>query len=87
MHTRILFGTGVVLAGLLLAPTTSWAQGVGFIAASHGQVEIQAAGTTSFAAATIDREVSIGDTIPTGPASAVKILPADETILTLVEST
>ena len=87
MRTRIVFGTGVVLVGLLLAPTPSWAQGVGFIAAIHGQVEIQATGTTSFAAATIDREVSIGDTIRTGPASAVKILLADETILTLGEST
>jgi hypothetical protein len=44
-------------------------------------------GETSWAAAAIDRDIEVGDTLRTGPASAAKVLLIDETILTLGEST
>ncbi len=77
----------VAFAAALLISTGASAQTVGFVAGTQGTVEVQARGGTSWAASAIDQDVSIGDTIRTGPDSAVKILLADETILTLGEDT
>jgi hypothetical protein len=44
-------------------------------------------GEASWAAAAIDRDVEVGDTLRTGEESAAKVLLVDETILTLGEST
>ncbi len=71
----------------LLISTGASAQVVGFVAATQGNVEVQAKGGMSWAASVVDQDISIGDTIRTGPDSAVKILLADETILTLGEDT
>ncbi len=79
---------GLVLAiGMLASPGLAGAEPVGFIAAFEGSVEVQAAGGMSWAAAALDRDLEIGDVVRTGPASAVKMLLADETILALGEST
>jgi hypothetical protein len=72
---------------LLFPLGRTWAQPVGFVAALEGDVEVLATGTTSWTAAAVDRDVEVGDTIRTGPGSAVKILLIDETILTLGEET
>ncbi len=79
---------GLVLAiGMLASPGLAGAEPVGFIAAFEGSVEVQGAGSMSWAAAALDRDLEIGDVVRTGPASAVKMLLADETILALGEST
>ncbi len=71
--------------GLLAMPAA--AEEAGFIAAVEGTVEVQPAGSTTFALAAVDRELSVGDTLRTGPDSAVKVLLVDDTILTLGEET
>ena len=79
---------GLVLAiGMLATPGLAGAEPVGFVAAFEGSVEVQSAGSTSWAAALLDRDLEIGDVVRTGPSSAIKILLADETILALGEST
>jgi hypothetical protein len=60
---------------------------VGFVAALEGDVEVLPTGETSWAAATIDRDVEVGDTLRTGPGAVAKVLLIDETILTLGEET
>ena len=77
----------VAIAVALLISAGASAQTVGFVAATQGNVEVQAKGGMSWAASVVDQDISIGDTIRTGPDSAVKILLADETILTLGEDT
>ncbi len=88
--TRVPFGLPVatLLTLALLAPL-GWARAepVGFVAAFEGSVEIQAAGSTSGAAAVLDSELALGDTLRTAPSSALKLLLADGTALTLGEST
>ena len=76
-----------LLAAALLAATPAGAQEAGFIAALEGTVEVRPAGSGTFALAAVDRELSVGDTLRTGPDSAVKVLLADDTILTLGEET
>jgi hypothetical protein len=87
MSTRDRATPIIALAASLLISGGAWAQTVGFVAGTQGDVEIRADGATSWAASSIDQNVSVGDTIRTGPDSAVKILLADETILTLGEDT
>jgi hypothetical protein len=82
-----LAATLILALGVLSAPRQVSAEPVGFVAATVGSVDIQAAGTTSWAAALVDRDIELGDTVRTGPASAIKMLLADETILALGEST
>ena len=77
---------GVGLMALTIGAGYASAEPVGFVAALDGNVEIQAGGATSWAAAAVDQEVSIGDLIRTGDASAIKILLADDTILSIGES-
>jgi hypothetical protein len=77
----------LALAALGLPPATAGAQALGFVAAGQGTVEIRSASAAAFEAARIDREVQLGDVIRTGPASAAKIVLADDTILTVGEST
>lgn len=85
---RMRLVAGLVLAiGMLASPGLAGAEPVGFIAAFEGSVEVQGAGSMSWAAAALDRDLEIGDVVRTGPASAVKMLLADETILALGEST
>jgi hypothetical protein len=79
--------TLTLAAGIFSAPGQAWAEPVGFVAAVVGSVEIQPTGTMSWAAAMVDRDIELGDTVRTGPASAIKMLLADETILALGEST
>ncbi len=76
-----------LVIGMLASPGLAGAEPVGFIAAFEGSVEVQGAGSMSWAAAALDRDLEIGDVVRTGPASAVKMLLADETILALGEST
>ena len=79
--------TLILAVGVLSAPRQVSAEPVGFVAATVGSVDIQPTGTTSWAAAMVDRDIELGDTVRTGPASAMKMLLADETILALGEST
>jgi len=76
-----------LVIGMLAPPGLAGAEPVGFIAAFEGSVEVQGTGSMSWAAAVLDRDLEIGDVVRTGPASAVKMLLADETILALGEST
>ncbi len=76
-----------LVIGMLASPGLAMAEPVGFIAAFEGSVEVQGSGSMSWAAAVLDRDLEIGDVVRTGPASAVKMLLADETILALGEST
>ncbi|MEE8557954.1 MAG: FecR family protein [Myxococcota bacterium] len=77
---------GLGLLALTVAAGNATAEPVGFVAAFVGNVEIQAGGATSWAAAALDQDVSIGDLVRTGDASAIKILLADDTILSIGES-
>jgi hypothetical protein len=78
----------VTLSLVVLLPLGgAWAHPVGFVAALEGDVEILPTGKTSWAAAAIDRDVEVGDTLRTGPGAAAKVLLIDETILTLGEET
>lgn len=81
------FGALALFAVALLAAAPAGAQEAGFIAAVEGTVEVQPAGSGTFALAAIDQELSVGDTLRTGPDSAVKVLLVDDTILTLGEET
>jgi len=76
----------VALTGLILAgPAT--AAPAGFVAAVRGMAEISSAGSDSFTLATVDREVSEGDTVRTGRYAWAKILLTDDTTIALDEET
>ncbi len=78
----VLLGLALITA---LPATRAAAQDVGFVAATEGQVEIQAAAGGSWAAATVDRNIAIGDTLRTGPDGAIKLVMNDETVIALGE--
>jgi len=76
----------VALAGLILAgPAT--AAPAGFVAAVRGMAEMSSAGSDSFTLATVDREISEGDTVRTGRYAWAKILLTDDTTIALDEET
>ena len=76
----------VALAGLILAgPAT--AAPAGFVAAVRGMAEMSSAGSDSFTLATVDREISEGDTVRTGRYAWAKILLTDNTTIALDEET
>jgi hypothetical protein len=85
--TARLVGLGILAAAVLLPIGQASAEPVGFVAAFQGSVEIQATGASSWEAATIDRDVEIGDSVRTGPGAAIKIILSDETILSIGEET
>ena len=87
MTTRSLLNAAVLTGAVLMLGGSAAAEPVGFVAAFAGSVEIRSGLATSWEAAAVDRDVSIGDVIRTGPSSAIKILLADETILSLGEDT
>ncbi len=68
-----------------LAAPLGWARAasLGFVAAVQGQVEVRSSGGAGWAVAGLDRKLELGDHVRTGPASGVKILLANETILIL----
>jgi len=70
-----------------LAAGAAGAEPVGFLAVAEGDVAIQASGATSYAAASLDQEVEIGDTVRTGRDSLAKIVLVDDTMLTIDEET
>ena len=76
------FMVGMVLAVLVLA-SPAGAEPVGFVAGLEGTVEIQRGAASSWTAAELDQSVEIGDSVRTGPDSAVKIVLADDTTLSL----
>jgi hypothetical protein len=72
------------LAGLILAAPASAAP-AGFVAAVRGMAEVSSAGSDSFTLATVDREISEGDTVRTGRYAWAKILLTDDTTIALDE--
>ena len=84
---RVSWILSCVLGIVVAAPGIASGQAVGFIAAVQGSVEVRGSSSRSFEVGLRDRDLEIGDTVRTGPASAVKILLVDETMLTLGEST
>jgi hypothetical protein len=74
------------LAGLILAGPAGAAP-VGFVAAVRGMAEMRTAGSDSFTLATVDREVSEGDTLRTGRHAWAKVLLTDDTTIALDEET
>ena len=76
----------VALAGLILAGPASAAP-AGFIAAVRGMAELRAADSDSYTLATVDREISEGDTVRTGRHAWAKILLSDDTTIALDEET
>jgi hypothetical protein len=76
----------LALALYLWAPA-AWAEPIGFIAATHGDVRIERGGAGSWQAARHDGEVEIGDTLRTAADSRVKIVLVDDTLLQLDEET
>ena len=76
----------VALAGLVLAGSATAAP-VGFVAAVRGMAEMSSAGRDSFTLATVDREISEGDTVRTGRYAWAKILLTDNTTIALDEET
>jgi hypothetical protein len=77
----------VAAVGAVLVAGAAWAEPVGFLAVAEGTVEVKSAGAASFAAAAVDREISVGDTIRTGRASLAKLVLQDDTVLTIDEET
>ena len=86
-RSRALGGALVALVVLLGSAPSARAQSVGFVAAVSGSVEIQTAGSTSWAAAALDGPIRMGDSVKTGQDSFAKILLADDTVLSLGEET
>lgn len=76
----------VALVGLTLAGPAGAAP-VGFVAAVRGMAEHKAADSDSFTLATVDREISEGDTIRTGRYAWAKVLLQDDTTIALDEET
>ncbi len=72
------------LAGLILAAPASAAP-AGFVAAVRGMAEVSSAGSDSFTLATVDREISEGDSVRTGRYAWAKILLTDDTTIALDE--
>lgn len=87
LSSRALWGLGAALLALALGGATASAEPVGFVASIQGEVEIQPGGAASWTAASVDAEVSIGDTLRTGLDSAIKIVLVDDTTLSLGEDT
>jgi hypothetical protein len=75
------------LCAVLLAAAPAGADPVGFLAAVEGTVEVKPGGAGSFAAAAIDREISVGDTIRTGRDSLAKLVLQDDSVITIDEET
>lgn len=79
--------SALLAAVALLAAGSAGAEPVGFVAVAEGDVQVQPYGTDSFEAAARDMDVSVGDTIRTGPASQAKVLLVDDTTLSIDEET
>lgn len=77
----------LVASSLFALPLGASAEPVGFVARTEGTVDIQKGGNMSWAAAAVDADVEIGDTIRTGPDSMAKILLVDDTTLTVHDET
>jgi hypothetical protein len=76
-----------IAAAVWLFAGVAGAEPVGFIAVANGQVDVQRYGTNSWEAATLDADVSVGDTIRTGFDSQAKIILVDDTTLSIDEDT
>lgn len=77
----------VLLAAALALAAPAAAEPVGFVAGLEGVVEVERGGQSSWTAAQLDQDIQIGDTVRTGPDSAVKIVLVDDTTLSLGEET
>jgi len=77
----------LAVASALFLAAGAGAEPIGFIAEAEGEVEVQAGGAASFAAAHTDQDVSIGDTIRTGRDASARLVLVDDTIITVDEET
>lgn len=76
-----------LLAGVLALAAPAGAEPIGFLAVVEGDVQVQRAGGGGFAAAAVDLDVEIGDTIRTGRDALAKLVLVDDTVLTVDEET
>jgi hypothetical protein len=86
IRRTILFGLAGAFAAVLAAGPAA-AEPVGFLGVVEGTVEVKPTGATSFTAAALDRDVSIGDSIRTGRASLAKLVLKDDSVITIDEET
>ncbi len=83
MSIRTILSAMAILA--VAAPAA--AESVGFLAAVRGQAELRPGGSGTFAAASIDQDVSEGDTLRTGRGGWAKVVLNDDTSFAVDEET
>ena len=76
-----------LLLALVLSAPGALAAPVGFVAATQGLAQIQPSGSSDWAPAALDGNISLGDTIGTERNSFMKVLLVDDTTLFIDEET
>lgn len=76
-----------VITTTLALSAAAWAEDIGFVAATHGDVSIDRGDRGVFKAAQRDGGVAVGDRIRTGLDSSAKIVLTDDTLLQIDEDT
>jgi hypothetical protein len=83
MTTRTILAAMTVLG--LAMPAA--AESVGFVAAVRGKAELRGSGSSAFKAASIDQDISQGDTLRTGRNAWAKVVLDDQTSFAVDEET